>query len=112
MTDGQVQMLASCVDGAPEAQKPTAGRTGAAQAGRDSHQGALHQGSRNASLLPGSNQALPPQPNTWTETWRGPEDEVQSGRDWAGNETSQVLDADDLLAQVLPGPNCLLCCLA
>jgi len=56
-------------------------------------------------LLPGSNQPAPQEHNTWTETWKGPEEEDE---EWQGGEEEQdagMLDAENLLGEVTSTPD-------
>ena len=86
------------------------------------HQGGFHgqvaqleacvQGSRTidgnetenapGKLLPGSNQPAPVESNTWTETWKGPEDGWEEGEE---ELDAGMLDGERLLGEVISTPH-------
>jgi C-terminal processing protease CtpA/Prc len=53
-------------------------------------------------LLPGSNQAAPVENNTWTETWKGPEDGWEEGEEQLD---AGMLDGERLLGEVISTPH-------
>jgi len=53
-------------------------------------------------LLPGSNQAAPDENNTWTETWKGPDDAWEEGEEQLD---AGMLDGERLLGEVISTPH-------
>ena len=54
-------------------------------------------------LLPGSNQPAPVEMNTWTETWKGPQEDVwEEGEE---DEHAGMFDGEQLLGEVISTPD-------